>query len=309
MSATHFRARIYLEIAMDIGFIGLGKMGKAIAGRLVSAGHKVRVWNRSPGPVQELVAKGAEAVSRPADAARADFLVSILANDAAVRAVVIDEGVLEGAKPGLIHLNLATVSVALAKELAEAHAERNLGYVAAPVFGRPDAAAEGRLNIVVAGDPAAIERAQPVLSVIGQKTWPIGDRAERANAVKIAGNFMIASAIETMAEAVALTRAHGIGAADFLNILTSTLFAAPVYKLYGGMIAAEKYQPAGFDAALGLKDIRLALAAADVHNVPLPFASILRDNYMELLATGGAEKDWSALGELAARRAGLDRRG
>ena len=294
---------------MDIGFIGLGKMGTAIAGRLVSAGHKVRVWNRSPQPVKELAAQGAEAAAQPADVARADFLVTMLANDAAISAVVIDQGVLDAATPGLIHLNLATVSVALAQELAEAHRKRNLGYIAAPVFGRPDAAAEGKLNIVAAGDPATLERAQPVLSIIGQKTWPVGDRPERANAVKIAGNFMIASAIETMGEAVALTRAHGIGAADFLNILTSTLFAAPVYKLYGAMIAAEKYQPAGFDAALGLKDIRLALAAADAHNVPLPFASVLRDSFMELLATGGAESDWSALARLAARRAGLDRRG
>jgi 3-hydroxyisobutyrate dehydrogenase-like beta-hydroxyacid dehydrogenase len=294
---------------MDIGFIGLGKMGTAIAGRLVSAGHKVRVWNRSPQPVQELVAKGAAAAAGPPDVARADFLVTMLANDAAIRAVIIDQGVLEAATPGLIHLNLATVSVALAEELAEAHAQRNLSYIAAPVFGRPDAAAEGKLNIVVAGDPAAIERAQPLLSIIGQKTWPIGDRPERANAVKIAGNFMIASAIETMGEAVALTRAHGIGAADFLDILTSTLFAAPIYKLYGAMIAAEKYQPAGFEAALGLKDVRLALAAGDARNVPLPFASVLRDNYMELIATGGGEKDWSALGQLAVRRAGLDRRG
>jgi len=198
------------------------------------------------------------------------------------------------------------VSVALAEEFAAAHRKRNLGYIAAPVFGRPDAAAEGKLNIVVAGDPTAIERAQPILSVIGQKTWPIGDRAERANAVKIAGNFMIASAIETMGEAVALTRAHGINAADFLNILTSTLFAAPSYKLYGGMIAAEKYQPAGFTASLGLKDIRLALAAADARNVPMPFASALRDNFMELIATGGGESDWATLAVLAAHRAGLD---
>jgi 3-hydroxyisobutyrate dehydrogenase-like beta-hydroxyacid dehydrogenase len=291
---------------MDIGFIGLGKMGKAIAGRLVSAGHSVRVWNRSPEPVQELVAKGAKAAARPTDVARADFLVTMLANDAAVRAVLVDQGVLDAATPGLIHLNLATVSVALAEELAEAHRKRNLGYIAAPVFGRPDAAAEGKLNIVVAGDPTTLERAQPVLSIIGQKTWPVGDRAERANAVKIAGNFMIASAIETIGEAVALTRAHGIGASEFLNILTNTLFTAPVYKLYGGMIAAEKYQPAGFDAALGLKDIRLAMAAADAHSVPMPFASVLRDNFMELIATGGAENDWSALGQLAARRAGLD---
>jgi len=291
---------------MNIGFIGLGKMGRVIAGRLIGAGHQVRVWNRSPKAVEELVAKGAEAAARPADVARADFLVSILANDDAVRSVFIDEGVLDAATPGLIHMNLATVSVALAEEFAAAHRKRNLGYIAAPVFGRPDAAAEGKLNIVVAGDPTAIERAQPILSVIGQKTWPIGDRAERANAVKIAGNFMIASAIETMGEAVALTRAHGINAADFLNILTSTLFAAPSYKLYGGMIAAEKYQPAGFTASLGLKDIRLALAAADARNVPMPFASALRDNFMELIATGGGESDWATLAVLAAHRAGLD---
>jgi 3-hydroxyisobutyrate dehydrogenase-like beta-hydroxyacid dehydrogenase len=233
----------------------------------------------------------------------------MLANDEALRAVVIDQGVLDAAPPGLIHLNLATVSVALAQELAALHRTRNLGYVAAPVFGRPDAAAEGKLNIVVAGDDATIARAQPILAVIGQKTWPVGKRAEGANAVKIAGNFMIASAIETMGEAIALTRAHGIGAADFLDILTSTLFAAPVYKLYGGMIAAEKYQPAGFAATLGLKDIRLAMAAADARSVPMPFASVLRDHFMELIATGGGEKDWSALAQLAARRAGLERRG
>ncbi len=290
---------------MDIGFIGLGKMGQAIAGRLVGAGHQVRVWNRSPGPVTELVAKGATAAATPADAARADFLVSMLANDAATRSVIIDQGVLDAASPGLIHLNLATVSVGLAEEFAQVHRLRNIGYIAAPVFGRPEAAAEGKLNVVVAGDPAIIARAQPVLSVIGQKTWPVGDRAERANAVKIAGNFMLASAIETMGEAVALTRAHGIGAAEFLDILTNTVFASPAYKGYGAMIAAEKYEPAGFEVSLALKDIRLALAAADAHSVPMPFASILRDGFMELIATGHADKDWSSLAQLAARRAGL----
>jgi 3-hydroxyisobutyrate dehydrogenase-like beta-hydroxyacid dehydrogenase len=290
---------------MDIGFIGLGKMGKAIAGHLIGAGHKVRVWNRSPGAVKELVAKGAEAAARPADLARADFLVTMLANDEAIRAVIVEQGVLDAASEGLIHLNLATISVAFAGELAQLHRQRNVSYIAAPVFGRPDVAAQGKLNVVVAGDPAAIARAQPLLSVIGQKTWPVGDRPERANAVKIAGNFMIASAIETMGEAVALTRAHGIGAAEFLDILTNTLFAAPAYKGYGAMIAAEKYQPAGFEVPLALKDIRLALAAADAHSVPMPFASILRDSLMELIATGGADNDWSALALLAARRAGL----
>jgi 3-hydroxyisobutyrate dehydrogenase-like beta-hydroxyacid dehydrogenase len=293
---------------MEIGFIGLGKMGAAIASHLLSAGHKVRVWNRSPDPVKELVAKGAQAAVKPADAAQAEFLVTMLANDAAIRSVIIDQGVLEAATPGkLIHINLATVSVGLAKEFAELHRKRNVGYVAAPVFGRPEVAAEGKLNIVVAGDPATIARAQPVLSAIGQKTWPVGDKAESANAVKIAGNFMIASAIETMGEAVALTRAHGIPAAGFLDILTNTLFAAPVYKTYGAMIAAERYRPAGFETTLALKDIRLALTAAEAHNVAMPFASVLRDNLMEAIATGGAEDDWGSLAKLAARRAGLDR--
>lgn len=290
---------------MDIGFIGLGQMGRGIAGHLISTGHKVRVWNRSPQPVEEMVGKGAEAAAKPADLADADFLLTMLANDAAIRSVIIDQGVLEAARPGLIHLNLATVSVALAKEFAQLHRKRNIGYIAAPVFGRPEVAAAGKLNVVVSGDPATIARAEPILAAIGQKSWPMGEKIESANVVKLAGNFMIASAIETMGEAVALTRAHGVGAAAFLDILTNTLFAAPVYKTYGAMIAAEKYKPAGFEAPLALKDIRLALAAADAHSVPMPFASVLRDGLMELIATGGADNDWAALALVAARRAGL----
>ena len=290
---------------MNIGFIGLGKMGKAIAGLLLSTGHKVTVWNRSPEAVQELVAKGAQAAAEPADLAKSDVLLSILANDAATRSVFVDQGVLEAAHPGLIHINLATISVALAKELAELHRQRRVGYVAAPVFGRPDAAAAGKLNVVVAGDPATVAKVQPILDAIGQKTWPVGDNPENANVVKIAGNFMIASAIETMGEAVALTRSHGVKAGAFLDILTNTLFAAPAYKLYGGLIAAEKYQPAGFTAPLALKDVRLALAAADENNVPMPFANVLRDSLMELIATGGGDDDWVAMARVAARRAGL----
>jgi 3-hydroxyisobutyrate dehydrogenase-like beta-hydroxyacid dehydrogenase len=290
---------------MNIGMIGLGKMGSAIAGRLLSKGHPVRVWNRSPEPLKALVAQGAEAVEKPADLAKGDFLLTMLANDAATRSVIVDQGVLDAAHPGLIHLNLATVSVALAREFAELHRRRNVKYLAAPVFGRPDAAAAGQLNIVVAGEAATIAQAQPLLDAIGQKTWPVGEQAESANIVKIAGNFMIASAIETMGEAVALTRSHGVGAGDFLNILTNTLFACRSYQLYGGMIAAEKYQPAGFAAPLALKDIRLALSAADEHSVPMPFANVLRDGLMELIATGGGENDWAALALVAARRAGL----
>ncbi len=290
---------------MHIGFIGLGKMGKAIAGLLLGNGHELTVWNRSQEAVQELVAKGARAVSAPSALGKSDILLSILANDAATRSVFLDQGVLEAAHPGLIHINLATVSVGLAKELAELHRRRKIGYVAAPVFGRPDAAAAGKLNIVVAGDPASVSKAQPILETIGQKCWPVGAQPENANVVKIAGNFMIASAIETMGEAVALVRSHGVKADAFLDILTNTLFAAPVYKLYGGLIAAQTYKPAGFTAPLGLKDVRLALAAADESNVPMPFANVLRDSLMELIATGGADDDWAAVAKVAARRAGL----
>lgn len=294
---------------MEIGFIGLGKMGYAMAARLVAAGHRVKVWNRSPGPVQELAAQGAEAALKPSDTARAELLMSMLADDAATRAVILDKGVLEAARPGLIHVNLATISVALARELAELHRRRDIHYVAAPVFGRPEVAAEGKLNIVAAGDPEAIARAQPAFAAIGQKVWPAGERPEAANAVKVAGNFMIASAIEAMGEASALARAHGIGAQAFLEILTSTLFAAPVYKGYGAIIAAERYQPAGFEVTLALKDIRLALAAGDASHVPMPFAGVLRDNLLELIARGGADHDWGSLARLAAQRAGLDRAG
>jgi 3-hydroxyisobutyrate dehydrogenase-like beta-hydroxyacid dehydrogenase len=290
---------------MEIGFIGLGQMGKAIAGLLLGSGHKVRVWNRSPEAVHELVAKGAQAASNPAELAKADFLLSMLSNDAATRSVIVDQGVLAAAHPGLIHLNLATVSVGLARELAELHRQRNIGYIAAPVFGRPEAAAAGKLNVVVAGHPATVAKAQPIIDAIGQTSWPVGDQPESANVVKIAGNFMIASAIETMGEAIALTRSHGVKADAFLNILTNTLFAAPVYKLYGGMIAAEKYTPAGFAAPLALKDVRLVLSAAEENNVPMPFANVLRDSLMELIATGGGENDWVAMAKVAARRAGL----
>lgn len=290
---------------MNIGFIGLGKMGKAIAGLLLGSAHEVTVWNRSRDAVQELVAKGAQAVAEPSELGKSDFLLSILANDAATRSVFVDQGVLEAAQPGLIHINLATISVAWAKELAELHRQRKVGYVAAPVFGRPDAAAAGKLNVVVAGDPATVAKAQPILDAIGQKTWPVGEQPEKANVVKIAGNFMIASAIETMGEAVALSRSHGVKADAFLDILTNTLFAAPAYKLYGGLIAAEKYKPAGFAAPLALKDVRLALSAADENNVPMPFANVLRDSLMELIATGGGDEDWVALAHVAARRAGL----
>jgi 3-hydroxyisobutyrate dehydrogenase-like beta-hydroxyacid dehydrogenase len=290
---------------VDVGFIGLGQMGKAIAANLIRAGHRLCVWNRSSGPGQELAALGARLAAQPADTVRGEVLMTMLADDDANREVLVAGGVLDRAARDLIHVNLATVSVAFAKELALLERERGITYVAAPVFGRPEVAQAARLNIVAAGDAAAIARLKPLLSAIGERIWPIAGPAERANVVKLAGNFMIASALEAMGEAAALVQAHGIAANEFLQVLTSTLFASPVYQTYGRLIAEQRYQPAAFKLALGLKDVSLTLLAGETARVPMPFASVLRDHLLEAVAGGKAEHDWSAIAEVSARHAGL----
>jgi 3-hydroxyisobutyrate dehydrogenase-like beta-hydroxyacid dehydrogenase len=292
---------------MEVGFIGLGHMGRAIAANLVRAGHRVRVWNRSPGPVRELVDLGATAAEQPADAARAEVLMTMLADDEAHRAVLLEQGVLEAGARGLIHVNLATVSVNLVRELSQLEHDRGISYIAAPVFGRPEAARAARLNIVVAGGSEAITRIEPLLTAIGERLWRLTGPPERANVVKLAGNFMIACALETMGEATALARAHGLSGAEFLNILTGSLFAAPAYQTYGRLIAEERYEPAGFSMTLGWKDVRLALQAAADTKVPMPIGGVLRDHFLEALATGKAHQDWAALADIAARHAGLPR--
>jgi len=294
---------------MRVGFIGLGHMGTAIAANLVRAGHRLIVWNRSQGPVKELVALGAEAAARPADTAGAEVLMSMLPDDETIRSVLLGQGVLERAGRELVHVNLATVSVAFAQELARLHRERGIAYVAAPVFGRPEVARAGKLNIVVAGDPASLARIEPLLQAIGERTWAVGTEPERANVVKLAGNFMIASALETMGEAVALARGYGLEAGRFLEILTSTLFASPVYQGYGKIIAEQRYEPAAFRLSLGLKDVRLALHAGEAVHVPLPLANVLRDHLLEAVACGDADRDWAAVARIPARHAGLERGG
>lgn len=290
---------------MKIAFLGLGAMGQGMAHRLLAAGNELQVWNRSPEPAEALAAAGAQELGAPIDAAEADVIVTMLADDAAVRSVMLDSGLLAQATGGLVHVSCSTISVALAQELTERHRERGVGYVAAPVFGRPNVAASGNLNIVVAGAPGAVATVQPLLDAMGQKTWPVGEEPFRANVIKIAGNMMIASAIEAMAEATALGKAHGIEPATMLDIYTSTLFASPVYKGYGASIAARRYEPAGFKLKLGLKDVRLALQAGDAANVALPFGSALRDALLESMAAGDGEKDWAALADTALRRGGL----
>lgn len=293
---------------MKVGFIGLGAMGSAMASNLIKAGHEVTVWNRSPGPTEPLASLGAKVVKTADRAAQGEVLFSMLANDQAVRNVFVDGRLLDGMDQGTVHVNHATISVALAREMAEEHSQRGLDYLAAPVFGRPDVAAAGKLNILVAGKPHVIERVRALLDVMGSRIWPLGETPERANVVKIAGNFMIGAAIESMAEASALTRAHGVSAADFLDVMTNSLFATPAYQGYAKLIAESRYTPAGFALPLGYKDIGLALAAADATRVPLPLAGVLRDSLLEALSAGEDDVDWSIMAQVAARRAHLDER-
>jgi len=292
---------------MRIGFIGLGSMGAGMAANLVKAGHEVTVWNRSPEAAEPLAGQGATVAAKAADAANGvQVLHSMLANDAAVREVLVDGGVLDALPKGAVHVNHATISMALAQELVDAHERRGLGYVAAPVFGRPDVAAAGNLQLVAAGKPDALITVQPLLERLAAKVWPMGDDPLRASIVKIAGNFMIGAAIEAMAEATTLTRAHGVSAKEFLDVMSNTLFAAPVYKNYGGMIAEERYTPVGFKLALGYKDVGLARAAAEARRVPMPFASVLHDTLLESLARGDADIDLSGMARVAAARANLE---
>jgi 3-hydroxyisobutyrate dehydrogenase-like beta-hydroxyacid dehydrogenase len=290
---------------MKIGFVGLGQMGSAMASNLVKAGHEVVVFNRSPGKADALVAAGAGRAASIADACRGEAVFTMLADDAAVESVVLGaDGIATHLRPGAVHVSASTISVELSQRLARTHAAARQCYVAAPVFGRPAAAAARQLFIVAAGDAAAIDKVSPLFDAVGQRSFVVGSQPERANLVKLSGNFLIGSVIEALGEAMALITKGGIDRQQYLEILTSTLFNAPVYKTYGRLIADRAFEPAGFAAPLGSKDIRLALEAAEDLQVPMPIASLLRDRFLTLLAQGGEHLDWSAIGALAERDAG-----
>jgi 3-hydroxyisobutyrate dehydrogenase-like beta-hydroxyacid dehydrogenase len=290
---------------MRIGFIGLGNMGSGMAANLLAAGHQVIAYNRSQDKVDALAARGAVPARSVAEACAADVVFSMLANDEAVEAVAFGNGgILQSLDSAGIHVSSSTISVAMCERLTAAHADAAQGFVAAPVFGRPDAAAAAKLFVVAAGPAPWVEKVSPALGVIGQRTFVVSDQPKAASLVKLSGNFLIAAVVETLGEAMALVAKAGVDKHEYLEILTSTLFGAPVYKTYGGLIVDERFQPPGFAAPLGQKDIRLVLAAAEELNVPLPIASLLRDRFLTLLANGGADLDWSAVGALAAWEAG-----
>lgn len=290
---------------MDIGFIGLGRMGRGMAANLVDAGYTVNVYNRSAAKADALVRQGATLARTVAEACGGDIVITMLADDAAVEEVVFGEqGIIAWLPPGAIHISSSTISVELSKRLTAAHDAAGQQYVAAPVFGRPEAAAAARLFVIAAGAPKVLEPLTPLFDTIGQRTFVVSEQQQAANLVKLSGNFLIASVIESLGEAVALVSKVGVDPLHYIDILTSSLFSAPAYQTYGGLIARGEFEPAGFAATLGLKDIRLTLAAADELAVPLPIASLLRDRLLTLLANGRGDLDWSAIATLAGRDAG-----
>lgn len=291
---------------MKIGFIGLGRMGTGMARNLLRAGHQLTVFNRTREKAEALAKEGAQIAQSPADAARdAEAVFTMLSDDHAVsESVRGKDGLASTLKSGAAHISSSTISTALARQLTESHRERNQLYLSAPVFGRPEAAEAKKLIVVPAGDPEAVERYRPLFDAIGRVTLIAGAEPWQANVLKLCGNFMIASMLETFGEAFATVERAGVHRQLFLEVM-SELFASPVYKNYGAAVAEQKFEPAGFALKLGFKDVRLAIEAAQELNVPLPLASLIRDHLISALAYGQAEWDWSSLALVSARSAGI----
>jgi 3-hydroxyisobutyrate dehydrogenase-like beta-hydroxyacid dehydrogenase len=291
---------------MDAALVGIGRMGSGIAKSLLRAGHRIIVYNRTRERVEPLRALGASVAASVKEACRTEVLFTMVADDTALEALVFGEGGILASLPrGSAHISLSTISVALSDRLAAAHAKEGQGYLAAPVFGRPEAAEAGRLAVVAAGEDALVQKCKPLFDAMGPKFFYVGERPSLANVVKLSGNFLIATVLESLAEVLTFARKSGVDAGALMEFLTSSLFNAPVYKVYGELIAESKHEPAGFLLPLGLKDVRLVLQAAEAVNVPMPIASVLRDRFLTAMARGNQDKDWSVIGRVAAEDAGL----
>ncbi len=291
---------------MQVTLIGIGKMGSGIAKSLLRAGHRVTVFNRTRSRAEALRADGAIVATSVAEACRSEIVFTMVADDAALEGFVFEEGGILASLPrGSVHVSLSTISVALSDRLAADHAKAGQAYLAAPVFGRPEAAEAGRLAIVVGGAETHIQKCKPLFEAMGPKLFVVGERPSMANVVKLSGNFLIATVLESLSEALAFARKSGVDAAALMEFFTATLFNAPVYKTYGELIVQGKHEPAGFALPLGLKDVRLVLQAAEAANVPMPIASVVRDRFITAMARGHQDKDWSVIGRVAAEDAGL----
>lgn len=294
-----------MTLIMKLGFIGTGNMGAPLARNLLRAGHSVTVYNRTRAHAEPLERDGASLAESAAEAAcGAEAVITMLADDRAVEKAAED---FRDALPrNGIHLGMSTVSVALSARLAKAHTAQGQHYVAAPVFGRPAAAEAAKLWIVAAGPAAQVERCRPIFDAIGRGLSVAGADPPVANAVKLSGNFLIAAMLESLGEAFALARKSGVEAAQFLEIVNTALFQSPLYSNYGGIVAKEQFEPAGFKLRLGFKDLRLVQEAAESAAVPMPFAGVLRDRFLAALARGEGDLDWAAVARIAAAQAGLE---
>jgi 3-hydroxyisobutyrate dehydrogenase-like beta-hydroxyacid dehydrogenase len=291
---------------MRIGFIGLGHMGRGMAGSLIKAGHELTVFNRTSGASADLEAAGAKVAADVGEACDGDAVFTMLSNDEAVESVVFGKpGILDSLRKGAVHVSSSTISIELSDRLAAAHADAGQGYIAATVLGRPNLAAEGQLFVIAAGADEAVNAVAPLLSAVGRQTTRFGVKPSNANMVKLSVNFLFASVMESLGEAVALVAKGGIDKADYVEFLTTTMFNAPAYKTYGELAVSDQPAPVGFAAPLGFKDIRLAIAASEKLGVPMPLLSLLHDRFVELMASGGEHMDWSAIGKLAQRDAGM----
>jgi 3-hydroxyisobutyrate dehydrogenase-like beta-hydroxyacid dehydrogenase len=280
-------------------------MGQAMARNLLRAGHHLTVYNRTRKVADMLASEGAKVAASPA-AVVEEIVFTMVADDAALEAVVSGPDGILNCSSKFTHVSMSTISVALSKRLAEAHSSVGQQYVAAPVFGRPEAAAAAKLVIVAAGPQNAIFKCQPAFDAMAHKHFHVGEEPEKANIIKLCGNFMLASMLETLAEAFAVLRKFGIDPKQFLEIVNGNLFRSPVYENYGNLEASGKFEPAGFKLRLGLKDVKLGLAAAEAVSVPMPIASVLRDQFLSGVARGYGEIDWAALAKVAAENAGID---
>src|SRR3954451_6784749 len=291
---------------MRVSFIGLGSMGLPMAQNLLKAGHELVVYNRTRSRSDELGRNGARVAGSPREAGQgADLLITMLADDAAVEEVMFgSDGALASLKPGAVHVSMSTISHLLSRRLTDEHRSRRQSYVAAPVFGRPEAAEAAKLWIIAAGPGDAIERCGLVFDAMGQGVEIVGNDPPMANVMKLAGNFLLASAIEAMGEAFALVQKYGIEPARFLEILNGRLFRSPIYENYGKLIAERRWEPAGFKLRHGLKDVRLALSAAEEVTTPMPLGSLMRDHYLSALARGWGDNDWGALARVVEENAG-----
>lgn len=291
---------------MNVGFVGIGKMGAGMAANLIKAGHDVTVYNRTIEKARALEPLGARIATHASEACRGEAVITMVADDKALEEIALSDGGLSATlKRGGVHVSMSTISVALAERLTELHARNGQAFVSAPVFGRPDAAAAGKLFIVAAGASDTLKTVEPLLSTIGQSTLVVSEHPRDANLVKISGNFMIASMTQAFGEAIALVRKAGIPAQTFVDAMTSTIFNVPIYRGYGGLIASEKFSPPGFAAALGRKDVGLVLEAAKALDVPMPLGDLLHERLSRLIDEGGGSLDWTALATLSAVDAGL----